>query len=399
MLRIVNDILSALDNISVRLLLLDLSAAFDTLDHQILLSRLNSVFGIQSTALQWFHSYLSDRYQSTSVNNSSSSPSQLMYGVPQGSVLGPILFVLYTTPLSDIIANHSVNHQLFADDTQLQKSAPLNEVTNLTKELNACTDNIKTWMTENQLKLNDDKTEALLFPFSSSLNSSTVPLPDSITLGSHNVPFSDSARNLGFILDSKLSMKKHIIKICQTAYFELKRISSIRRFLTEDARLLLLPTSFHGLTTATVSLWVHLILSSNLYRKSRTLLQDLFSWHPVITTQHLSGLEKLHWLPISERIKYKVACMCFSAINGCGPAYLSELLHVYTPSRTLRSSSDTRMLEIQQCKRKTHGFRTFSCFGPHIWNSLPQDLRHCSTLSSFKAKLKTFLFSQYFHPN
>ena len=59
----------------------------------------------------------------------------------------------------------------------------------------------------------------------------------------------------------------------------------------------------------------------------------------------------------------------------------------------------TRMLEIQQYKRKTHGFRTFSCFGPHIWNSLPQDLRHCLTLSSFKAKLKTFLFSQYFHPN
>ena len=133
LLRIVNDILSALnsDNISV-LLLMDLSAAFDTIDHQIL-SRLNSVFGIQSTALQWFHSYLSDRYQSTSVNNSSSSPSQLMYGVPQGLVLGPIPFVLYTTPLSDIINNHSVNHQLFADDPQLQKSAPLNEVTNLTK--------------------------------------------------------------------------------------------------------------------------------------------------------------------------------------------------------------------------------------------------------------------------
>ena len=142
-----------------------------------------------------------DRYQSTSVSNSSSSPSQLMYGVPQGSVLGPIVFVLYTTPLSDIIANHSVNHQLFADDTQLQKSTPLSEVSNLTKELNACTDDIKTWMTENQLKLNDDKTEALLFPFSSSLKPSTVSLPDSITLGSHNIPFSDSARNLGFILD------------------------------------------------------------------------------------------------------------------------------------------------------------------------------------------------------
>ena len=158
-----------------------------------------------------------------------------MYNVPQGSVLGPDLFILYNTPLSDIIANHSVNHQLFADDTQLQKSAPLSEVTNLTKELNACTDDIKTWMTGNQLKLNDDRTEALFFPFSSSLKPSTVSLPDSITLGSHNIPFSDSARKLGFILDSELSMKKYVIKICQIAFFELKRMSSICRFLTADA--------------------------------------------------------------------------------------------------------------------------------------------------------------------
>ena len=400
LLRIVNDILSALDNDNISvLLLLDLSATFDTLDHQILLSRLNSVFGIQSTALQWFHSYLSDRYQSTSVNNSSSSPSQLMYGVPQGSVLGPILFVLYTTPLSDIIANHSVNHQLFTDDTQLQKSALLNEVTNLTKELNACTDNIKTWMTENQLKLNDDKTEALLFPFWSSLKPSTVPLPDSITLGSHNIPFSDSARNLGFILDSKLSMKKHIIKICQTAYFELKRISSIRRFLTEDATKTLVTSYILSRLDYCNCL---LMGTPNSVIQPLQKIQNFAARLVLLAPHHHHAtplLEKLHWLPISERIKYKVACMCFSAINGSGPAYLSELLHVYTPSRTLRSSSDTRMLEIQQYKRKTHGFRTFSCFGPHIWNSLPQDLRHCSTLSAFKAKLKTFLFSQYFHPN
>ena len=119
---------------------------------------------------------------------------------------------------------------------------------------------------------------------------------------------------------------------------------------------------------------------------------------PSTPTQQLSW-KKLHWLIFSERIKYKVACMCFSAMHGSGPAYLSELLHVYIPSRTLRPSTDTHMLTIEQYKRKTHDFRTFSRFGPHIWNSLPQDLSHCSTLSSFKAKLKTSLFSQNFRPN
>ena len=112
---------------------------------------------------------------------------------------------------------------------------------------------------------------------------------------------------------------------------------------------------------------IPLILSSSL--KFKILLRDLFSWNP----PHL--LEKLRWLPISEHIKYKVSCMCFSAINGSGPAYLFEPLHAYAPSRTPRSSSDTRMLKIQRYKRKTRSFRTFSCFGPHIWNSLPQDLR------------------------
>ena len=94
--------------------------------------------------------------------------------------------------------------------------------------------------------------------------------------------------------------------------------------------------------------------------------------------------------------------MCFNAINGSGPVYLSELLHVYTPSRTLRSSSDTRILKIQQYKLIRQIQQMLShlllLWTPHL-EFTPQDLRHCSTLSSFKAKLKTFLFSQYFRPN
>ena len=190
-------------------------------------------------------------------------------------------------------------------------------------------------MTKNQLTLNDDKTEALLFPFSSSFEPSTVSLTDSITLGSHNIPFPDSTRNLGFILDSKLSTKKHIIKICQTAYFELKRISSIRRFLTEDAAKTLVTSC---------------IISQVDYCNCLLMGTPNSVIHPLQTIQNFAArlillaphhqhstplLEKVHWLPISECVKYKVACMCFNARNGSGPAYLSELLYVYTPSRTL----------------------------------------------------------------
>ena len=159
-------------------------------------------------------------------------------------------------------------------------------------------------------------------------------------------------------------------------------------------KLLFPPTVSCGLITVSVSSWAHPILSSSLSRKFKTLLQDIL----LAPRHHHSTplLQKLHWLHISERIKYKVAWLCFHAINGSCPTYLSELWHIYTPSRTLRSSSDSRMLKIIQYKRKTHGFFTFTYFGPYVWNLLPHDIRQCSALPSFKTKLKTFLFSQYF---
>ena len=112
---------------------------------------------------------------------------------------------------------------------------PLSEIDNLTKELRACADDIKAWTTENQLKLNDNKTEAVLFSFFSSSKPAAISLPDSIAVGCHNIPFSDSVRNLGFILNADLPMKKQVLKICKTVYFKHKPFSSICRFLTEDA--------------------------------------------------------------------------------------------------------------------------------------------------------------------
>ena len=176
-------------------------------------------------------------------------------------------------------------------------------------------------------------------------------------------------------------MNKHVIKICQTAYFELKRISSIRRFITEDAAKTLVtsnilsrldycncllmgtPNSVFQPLQKIQNFAARLVLLAPRHHHSTPLLERR-------RRRRKKTKKKLHWLPISERIKYKVACLCFGAINGSGPAYLYELLHVNTPSHTLRSSSDTCMLKIQQYKRKTRGFRTFSCFGPHILNLL-----------------------------
>uniref|UniRef100_A0A3Q3MS83 Reverse transcriptase domain-containing protein n=1 Tax=Mastacembelus armatus TaxID=205130 RepID=A0A3Q3MS83_9TELE len=158
LLKVTNDLLLASDNGLVSILvLLDLSAAFDTIDHNILLQRLEHVIGIRGTALKWFQSYLSDRFQFVHVHDEPSTQTKVSYGVPQGSVLGPILFTLYMLPLGYIIRKHSINYHCYADDTQLYLSIkPVN--TNQLTRLQACLTDIKAWMTSNFLLLNSEKT-------------------------------------------------------------------------------------------------------------------------------------------------------------------------------------------------------------------------------------------------
>ena len=164
------------------------------------------------------------------VQNNPSSTAPLDFGLPQGSVQGPVLFILYTMPLSFIIEKHSVNHEMFADGTLLCKSVPPNDYDSMVLFLQKCTANIKNWMLENKLKLNDEKTEAICFsPPSFGL---AYSLSDSISLGSCNIQFTRKVRDLGFWLDSDLTTKQYVIKICQSAYLELICISCIHQYLT-----------------------------------------------------------------------------------------------------------------------------------------------------------------------
>ena len=163
LLKIHNDLILAMDRGEVTsLILLDLSAAFDTVDHSILLARLQNWFGLDGLSLDWFSSYLSSRSQAVSINDSISAFSILSCGVPQGSVLGPLLFTLFTTPLGSVISKNSLKYHLYADDTQLYISfTPSNSALYLETLTTTFTD-ILTWMNLNKLLLNPSKTEFLL---------------------------------------------------------------------------------------------------------------------------------------------------------------------------------------------------------------------------------------------
>ena len=163
LLKVVNDLFLSLNkgNISV-LALLDFSSAFDTIDHPIIVQRLHTDFGFTDAVLQWFSSYLTDRTHYVSLSNHCPAFTHVHSGVPQGSVLGTILFTMYIKPLSAIIDSHSIIHHSFDDDLQLQMSAPPDRLSELLHSMQSCISDANTWPTANMLKLNDNKTELML---------------------------------------------------------------------------------------------------------------------------------------------------------------------------------------------------------------------------------------------
>ena len=149
-LKVTNDLLSAMDDGKIsELVLLDLSAAFDTIDHEILLHHLHNVFGFGDTVLSWFQSSLENRTKIDVLHGKHSTPASLCYGVPQGPVLGPILFILCTQPLSNVMQHYPVFHQIYADDTQIYKSCRPSEIVDTINSIEQCISNAKTWMFHN----------------------------------------------------------------------------------------------------------------------------------------------------------------------------------------------------------------------------------------------------------
>jgi hypothetical protein len=401
-----DDLIQAMDKQQVTgLTLLDLSAAFDTIDHSILLTRLSSWFGFSGQVISWFHSYLSDRTFSVLCSNLKSSPCTLATGVPQGSVLGPILFILYTTPLSSLISSQSVpvKHHLYADDTQLFVSFSPSKFDEAHSYLQSTISAISNWMAANFLSLNPSKTEFLLIGFPhqlSKLNQACLVLPDNTTLS----PVT-SARNLGVIFDSNLSFCHHIKSLSKSCFYHIRDLRRIRSTLNfETAR-----------TIATALVHSKLDYCNSLfYKLPDTLLNQLQAVQnslarAVTRTSRFSHitpvLKSLHWLKIKQRIHYKLISITYTALQLNSPQYLKNKLKL----QSARSTRSSALITLQQPPITLEtGKRSFAFAAPFLWNSLPKTLRmpnidslpgHVSlSRHSFHSQLKTHLFHHSYPP-
>ena len=163
LLKVVNDIVCDIDNGNVSFLtMLDLSAAFDTIDHNILFHRLSNTFGINNTVLNWFKSYLNGRYQRVKICDNYSSDVPVVYGIPQGSVLGPLIFLMYIFPISDVVNINDFSYHQYADDMQLYTSCKPDSVLQTVDKITSTTSLVNDWMSANKLKMNNDKTDIIV---------------------------------------------------------------------------------------------------------------------------------------------------------------------------------------------------------------------------------------------
>ena len=333
LLRVHNDICMAMDNQQVTILvLLDLSAAFDTVDHAVLLKRLSERVGIRGMALKWFQSYLSGRTQRVSVKDALSEPSTLSCGVPQGSVLGPLLFTVYTLPLGDLVRRHGLDFHLFADDSQLYivfRPLPIETVGAL-ETTSSCVSNIDEWMVENSLKFNGGKTDMTIIGTRQSLSK----LPNDLSLHISGVKIipKHEVKNLGVIFDHNLNFRQHITNVCKSAYFHLHNIRCIRKYLNDEAA----STAIQAFVTSRLDYANSLLYGlpkSQISRLQRVQNSAARLLTGAAYRDHITPvLERLHWLPISRRIQYKILTLTYKIINGSAPAYLCDLVQIHRAS-------------------------------------------------------------------
>lgn len=371
--------------------LLDLSAAFDTLDHSVMLQRLNLSFGFRGYVLKWFESYVSDRFQRVLVGDAMSEPSPLLFGVPQGSVLGPVLFSLYSQPLSDVLSTHGCQYHKYADDTELSSSAPPNNFSNTTLTIQSCVHEVSKWMHSNKLKINAEKTEVMSVGSKSRLEWVDE---GSLNLSGTTVLFQTSVKYLGVRLDQTLSMHEQISSVSRACFLELRRIASLRPFLSRDAILKLVVASVLSrldyCNSALFGLPDDQILRLQRIQNSAARFVMGKKKYDHVTPL----LRELHWLPVKARCEYKIAVLAYRHFDGTLAPYLSNLLCAHEPPRTLRSSREKRLV-LPKVQLKSAGERSFRFAAPSVWNALPTNLRDLPSLLQFKTGLKTYLFNKH----
>ena len=394
LLRIQGDILVSLDSgYSTALFLLDFSAAFDTIDHNILLHRLKYWFSITSSTLLSLSSFLANRFQTVVAFNSKSQPILLEFGISQDSVLKPFLYSLYTTPLHSIISKYPRIHcHFYADDTQIYISFFLEHASSAVSIIMSCIKDVFSWLEANKLSAYSNKTKYLLF------NSKNInPQVININLDADIISPSYSAKNLGVLFQSDTSLDNHISSIIKSCFVQLRDFGYICSLISKTAAITIANSFIHSKIDYCNRLFCGLPNYSihHLQKVQNTAVRIVT--HTVRSSHITPVLKSLHWLPVNYCINFKIYCIIHRALSLHEPHYFSSLFSLRSNSHFLRSPFFSSLL-LPYFNKKSRGFRSFSYAAPHLWNHLLNNICTVPTYMLFRKLIfltKLFLLRLY----
>jgi len=315
------DILMAADVRQVTLLgLVDLSAAFDCVDHSVLLQRLQISFGLKGTVLNWICSFLSDRTQQIAYLGQLSDVQPVLYGVPQGSVIGPLLCVLYTAELHLLVKQHSVSMHQYARDCQFYLCTLVSQAAAAVTKLYECLTDIHDWLSRIRLRLNPSKMQAMWLGSGQQLDKIDIR---EISIMLTRVSVEHTVRDLGVIFDSRLSMANHVAAVCRSGYYQLRQLRPVVRSVSADGA-----KAVHAFISCRLD-----YCNSLFTGVTDCLLRRLQSLQNVAACRVTGAprreritpiLRQLHWLPVRQCFQYKLAILAFRSLSGQAPAYLTD---------------------------------------------------------------------------
>jgi hypothetical protein len=363
----------------------DFKKAFDMIDHDILILKLETM-RVNKNSVQLLKSFLTDRKQMVLFNNSLSTPNVITSGVPQGSILGPLLFTIYINDLPLHIINSICD--LFADDCTIHKSD--NDFAKLEKSIQNDINILMEWTVKNRMQINISKTKSMLITtrqkLSLSHNTALRIVADTTPIESVH-----EHKTLGVIIDQHLTFNSHILKLTKQTAQKVHQLSKIKHFLDEHARVIFFKAHIQSNLDYCSTVWdmcpsYTIKRLCSLHKRALRLVSD------VHTEQSEVLYERLHILPPKKRFLFNKAKFIHKILHHNAPSYLTNLFKS-------AGRHSKRLKNIFLPKPKIGIFmKSLSYSGVHLWNSLPFNLKTKVSPYSFNRQVFYYLLKSDYKP-